>query len=726
MSEHVADADHIFEQRPEALLHFSGEKRLPIIYQTESAECGLACLAMIAGYYGYETDLNSLRRRFSVSTQGMHLKHLADVAGQMDFTSRAIRADMEELDDLSLPCIIHWGVNHFVVLKKITANKYVIHDPASGARTISRSEFSNFFTGVLLELRPTQKFIAGKDTKKLKLSDFWSKITGLKRSLAQILFLSLALQLFGVAAPFYMQLVVDKVIGQANYSLLWVIASGFTLLFLVQLCVSALRDYIILYLSNRLSIQMAANLFFHLIRLPMDYFSKRHMGDIISRFGSLAQVRHLLTTGFVSALIDGLMTLVTLTAMFLYSVKLTFIVLIVVVVYALLRVVLYQPFRELNEERILASARENTHFMESVRAIQAIKIFQRENDRQNQWLNRLADVLNKDIKISRWSIGYGSINGFLFGMENIVVIFLAATTVIDGHMSLGMLYAFISFKSSFIRSVDSLISQAIEYKMLEIHLDRLSDITFAKAEEIAAHNILSTVSASDSNRIINDRTNSKNLDLKGKIEVKNLGFHYDGDDQYVFKNVSFTINAGETAAITGPSGCGKTTLLKCLMGLIQPTEGEILIDDKPIKSVTSYRSQIAGVMQDDQLVSGDIAENIAFFALNIDLNQVHKCAQLACIYEDILRMPMQFNSLIGDMGASLSGGQKQRIVLARALYREPRILFMDEATSHLDIANEALVNENINALRMTRILVAHRPETVRSAGRQINMADFLL
>jgi ATP-binding cassette subfamily B protein RaxB len=188
--------------------------------------------------------------------------------------------------------------------------------------------------------------------------------------------------------------------------------------------------------------------------------------------------------------------------------------------------------------------------------------------------------------------------------------------------------------------------------------------------------------------------------------------------------VSFVINPGETVAITGASGCGKTTLLKCLMGLVTPSEGEILIDDKPIKSVTTYRSQIAAVMQDDQLISGDIAENIAFFALDTDWEQVYKCAELACIRDDILKMPMQFNSLIGDMGASLSGGQKQRIVLARALYREPRILFMDEATSHLDITNEALVNENINALKMTRILVAHRPETVRSAGRQINMADY--
>jgi ATP-binding cassette subfamily B protein RaxB len=710
----------MFEKRPESLLQFSGAKHLPMVYQTESAECGLACLAMIASYHGYKTDLNSLRRRFAVSAHGTHLKHLADIAGRMDLASRAVRAELKELEYLQLPCIIHWGINHFVVLKKISTKKYCIHDPSSGARSISREEFSQQFTGVALELRPTQKFAMGTDVKKLKLSDFWSKITGLKRSLSQIFFLSLALQIFSVAVPFYMQLVVDKVIGQTNYSLLWVIAGAFGLLLLIQLCASALRDYVILYLSNRLSIQMAANLFFHLIRLPMDYFSKRHMGDIVSRFGSLSQVRHLLTTGFITALIDGLMTLITLTAMFLYSVKLALVVLAVVIVYMVLRALLYQPFKQLNEERILAGARENTHFMESIRAIQAIKIFQRENDRQNQWLNRLADVLNKDIKISRWSIGYGTINGFLFGFENIVIIFLAASAVIDGRMSLGMLYAFVSYKSSFIHSVDSLISQVIGFKMLQIHLDRLSDITFSTVEDVASHD----TQPSSSTDITTKNVAFARQNITGKIEVRNLCFRYEGDDKDIFNNINFIINPGETVAITGASGCGKTTLLKCLMGLVTPTEGEILIDDKSIKSVTNYRSQIAAVMQDDQLISGDIAENIAFFALNIDWNKVHQCAELACIYNDIIKMPMQFNSLIGDMGASLSGGQKQRIVLARALYREPRILFMDEATSHLDITSESLVNKNINALGMTRILVAHRPETVRSAGRQINMADF--
>ncbi len=707
-------------QRPEKLLSFDSKKKLPVIYQTEAAECGLACLAMIAGYYGHDTDLNSIRRRFPVSTRGMHLKHLVDIAGQMNMVARAVGAEINELEDLQLPCIIHWGINHFVVLRSYNKRKAVIHDPSFGERVVSSKELNANFTGIALELLPTTEFTPVKEKRLLKLSDFWSSITGLKRSLAQIIFLSLVLQVFVIASPFYMQLVIDKVIMQNNLTLIWAIASGFSILLFVQIVVSALRQYVILYLSSRLNIQMAGNLFFHLIRLPLDYFTKRHMGDIISRFGSLAQVRELLTTGLVSALIDGLMAIITLTAMFFYSVKLTLIVLVILAIYTLLRVALYQPFKQLNEEVLIASAKESSHFMESIRAIQAIKIFQRENDRQAQWQNKLADVLNKNIHISRWGIGYGSINSLLFGIENILIIFITASIVLEGYFTLGMLYAFISFKSSFIGSIDNLINQAIQFKMLDIHLHRLSDIAFADTEKATASLASHTPDPMKPAQGFASGVNS----LKGKIEAKNISYRYDGTDEYVFKNISFVIQPQETVAIVGPSGCGKTTLMKCIMGLMEPSEGSILIDDVPLASFHGYRSQIASVMQDDQLISGDIAENIAFFDAHLDWEKIYKSAQMACIHEDILKMPMQYNTLIGDMGSSLSGGQKQRIVLARAFYRDPRILFMDEATSHLDVTNEALVNNHINALAITRVLVAHRPETVKCAGMQINMADF--
>ncbi|WP_105102111.1 peptidase domain-containing ABC transporter [Microbulbifer pacificus] len=695
--------------RPEQLLHFSTSRRLPVILQTEAAECGLVCLAMIAGFHGYDTDLASLRRRFHISSHGTNLKTLMDMAGRLHLAGRALRLELAHLGELQLPCVLHWDMNHFVVLKSVQAKRVTIHDPAIGERVLERTEFDQHFTGVALELTPTDDFKAGADRQRLTLGHFWSRITGLKRNLVQILLLSLLLQLFAIVAPFYMQTVVDDVILRSDDNLLLVLALGFGLLLIIQTGTSALRDWVILHISSRLNMQMAANLFRHLIRLPMSYFSTRHMGDVVSRFGSVNQVRELLTTGLVAAVVDGIMALITLAAMFFYDVKLTLIVILVVLLYAVLRLLLYRPLRLLTEEQIVAQAKHDTHFMESVRAIQTIKLFQRENDRQGQWHNRLADTLNKQIRITRWNIGYDTINRLLFGLENLLVTYFAATAVMGNILSVGMLYAFMSYKTRFVESMDALIIKWIELKMLGLHLDRLSDIVFTPTESI------------DPQSALLEHNDPSIQPLRGRIEVRNLSFRYGEAEAPSFQNLNFTIEAGETVAIVGPSGCGKTTLLKCLMGLLEPTEGEILIDGQPLKQLPYYRNQIAGVMQDDQLLAGTIADNIACFEPQLDIQRIVYCAGLACIHEEILRMPMQYNTLVGDMGTSLSGGQKQRIVLARALYRAPRILFMDEATSHLDVNNETMVNDHIQQLTFTRVLVAHRPETVKSAGRQITL-----
>jgi len=705
--------------RPEYLLKFSRGNRLPVIVQTEMAECGLSCLAMIACYYGFETDLSSLRRRFTISSHGAGLKHVMEMATRLHFAPRALRVDTEDLPNVQLPCVLHWSMNHFVVLKSIKKGHYTLHDPATGERVLDEKTFNQEFTGIVLELTPTQAFKKGEEKETLKLNHFWSNIIGLKRSLAHIILLSMLLQIFAVASPFYMQTIVDDVLVRQDKNLLIVLALGFSLLMLIQLGTTALREFVILHMSNRLGMQMSVNLFRHLIRLPMDYFGKRHIGDIVSRFGSLTKVRTLLTTGLVTAVVDGVMALITLIAMFFYDINLSLIVMCIVVLYGLLRWSMYRPFKLLTEESIVASAKENSHFMESMRAIQTIKIFQRENDRQYQWQNRLADVMNKNIYLSKWGIGYSTLNGFLFGIENIVVVYFAATAVMGNMISLGMLYAFMSYKSRFISSMDSLITQWIEFNMLGLHLNRLADIAFT-APENSETDINSAI---DETGTFNPTRLIQPAFIVGKIEVKNLGYRYGESEALVFKNLNFIIHPGETVAITGASGSGKTTLLKCLMGLIEPTEGEIFIDDKSIKRLSHYRSQIAAVMQDDQLLTGDIADNIACFAPEIDLAKVHACAQMACIHNEIQNMPMNYNTLVGDMGTGLSGGQKQRVILARALYREPRILFMDEATSHLDVNNESVVNDHIKQLNITRVIVAHRPETVRSAGRQITLGS---
>lgn len=690
--------------RPETKLTFRFCRTLPVVLQTEEAECGLACLAMVAGFHGHKTDLTSLRHLYPISAHGATLKQIMDFSQHMGLAPRALRLELADITKLQVPCILHWEMKHFVVLKKASRKGLVIHDPAVGQRYVSVEDAADQFTGVALELSPTQEFEQGEQSQKLSIRHFWTQITGLRRSLILVLILSLCLQLFAIVSPYFVQIVVDDVILRADVNLLKILALGFLLLLFIELATQYIRQYVILNLSSKLNVQMAANVFRHLIRLPLGYFSKRHIGDLVSRFGSLTTIRELLTTGLVAVVVDGLMAVITLIVMFWYNTQLTFIVLAVVFLYATLRYLLYRPLRILNEEHINAAAKENSHFIESMRAIQSIKLFEKETDRQNQWHNCLTDSLNKDIRISRWRIGFDTANRFLFGIENIAIIYCAAIAVTNNLLTVGMLYAFISYKSRFISAMDQLIAKWIEFKMLDLHFDRLSDIVFTPKDPALIENDL-----------IREPTQAEAV--RGHITIQNLCFSFDGCDAPLFHNLNLNVCAGETVAIVGPSGSGKSTLLKCIMGLFSYQSGSIMIDGQAIANWRSYRQQIAAVMQDDQLLSGNIADNIACFDVEVDFHRVTKCALLACIHDEIMQMSMQYNTLVGDMGTNLSGGQKQRLLLARALYKQPRILFMDEATSHLDTANERHINQHIKDLSITRVIIAHRPDTIAMADK---------
>ncbi|GMM85537.1 peptidase domain-containing ABC transporter [Pseudoalteromonas sp. MTN2-4] len=685
-------------------LQFWSRNSLPIILQSEAAECGLASLAMVACYHGYQTDLVSIRQKFSISLEGATLLDIMGFAEQLKLSTRPLRIELEDLDALQTPCILHWDLNHFVVLKKANEKRIVIHDPAKGEKTLTLEEASKHFTGVALELTPTKDFEKQESKPTLRFSDFWSRISGLKRSLLLIFLLSLLLQVFTLAAPYYIQLVIDDVVLTGDTSLLTVLAVGFFLVLVFEIATNALRGFTLLHFGNQMNIQLGANLFHHLVRLPISYFEKRHMGDVVSRFGSLQQVKQLLTTGVIEAIIDGLMAIITLAMIFFYSPTLSAVVLVAVFAYAGVRIAMYKPYRAISEQEIMARAEENSNFMETVRGIQTIKLFGSEVKREGQWQNRYANAINQNIRIGNFNIGYEAINRALFGIENIVVVYLAAHLVIQGGFSTGMLFAFMSYKRQFMEKTANLIEKFIEFKMLGLHFERIADIALTEKEDLQP-------------------TNIKRHSIEGDIEIKGVSFAYSDATPNVLDNLSLKIKAGESVAITGPSGCGKSTLLKLLLGLNKAKSGEVLIDGVPLEQIGArqYRQQIAAVMQDDELLSGSVSDNIAFFDSPVDMERVVYCAQLAAIHDDIAQMPMGYDSLIGDMGSSLSGGQKQRIILARALYKQPKILFMDEATSHLDTNLEADINEAVSRLDITRVIIAHRKETIASADREIKL-----
>ncbi len=686
------------------LLNYKWGKRLPIMLQSERAECGLVCVAMIANYHGKKIGLSSLRRNLSVSLKGTTFNDLIKVADELNLTSRPVKLDLDSLKHLKVPCILHWSLDHFVVLKSVKNNVFIIHDPAVGIREMKVDEVSKYFTGVALELTPTSNFKKNEINEPVKLNDFWSSMTGLKRKLLQIFILSLLLQIFAIASPLYMQIVIDDVVISEDVDLLFVIALGFLGVLLFDITITLLRSSMILYLGTQLNIQMASNLFRHLFKLPMEYFEKRHVGDVISRFGSLENIKQLLTTGVIETIVDGIMAIGLLIMMFIYSPILGLIVLITLALYLLIRILLYRPYRLLTEEYIVASAKQNSNFIETVRGVQSIKLFGKEVHMNTLWLNNYANSINADIKISKLNINYRFINGLMFGIENILVIYIAALSVIDGRITIGMLFAFISYKIQFIRKASALVERFIEFKMISLHLERLADIIHTETEP--------TVKKSSFKNKIN-----------GSLTLENICFRFSDNEPNILTNYNIEIPQGETVVIYGSSGSGKTTLMKIMLGLIKPNKGKILIDGYDIHQIglSCYREMVATVMQDDLLFSGSIADNICLFEIGANQNKIEECAKMAAIHKDITVMPMSYLTLVGDMGSCLSGGQKQRILLARALYKNPKILFLDEATAHLDPDLERSINETIKNLNITRIIIAHRQETLSLASRTIEL-----
>ncbi len=687
-------------------LMFNRYKQVPLILQTEVAECGLACIAMIANYYGYQTNLNELRQRYSISLKGANIKNLSTLAENLNFSTRAVKLDLDAVDNLQLPCVLHWNMNHFVVLTKVSRNHFTVNDPATGIKKLSREAFSKHFTGVALEFRPAQSFEKKEEEITMKLSDLWGQISGLKRAFFQVFKLSVMLQVFALITPFYMQIVVDDVIVGNNTELLTLLGLGFGLLVLIGASTELLRSYIVMYLSNQLNVQIATNLFRHLLRLPAQFFEKRHIGDVLSRFRSLDHIRDLLTTGLIESIVDGMLVIVTLVMMYIYNGLLASIVISFVLLYGAIRILFFPKLRQYSEEAIYAEAHERTNFLETIRASESIKLFGKENQRQSVWSNRFAKAINADIQVNKFTFSFKAAENLLFGIEGVVVIYLGATFVLSGELSVGMLFAFIAYKLHFSTKAAAVIGKYIDYKMLGLHLNRIADIALTPVEEIG------------------ERVDSQK-NIKGQITVSDIYYQYSKEEPLVLNGASFAFEAGKSTAIIGPSGCGKTTLVKIMLGLLQPDKGKVLLDGVDVShlGLANYRPVVAAVMQNDHLLSGSLMENITFFSNEVDKDFAIECSKMAQIHDDICNMPMGYESFIGDMGSSLSGGQQQRLLLARALYKKPLVLFLDEATSHLDRSLEFKVSDAIKKLNITRIIIAHRKETIKTADNIIILKE---
>ena len=687
------------------LLDLRWQRRVPVIHQTETAECGLACLAMICGHFGKNIDLISLRRKFNLSARGANLAGINGIAEQLGMVTRALSLELDELGALKMPCILHWDFSHFVVLVSVKRNRYVLHDPARGRRYLGREEMSRYFTGIALEVWPGSEFQAETQQTRISLRSLINSIYGIKRTLAKIFCLSVVIEAINLVMPVGTQLVMDHAIPAGDRGLLTLISAGLMFFILLRAAVSMLRAWSSLVMSTLINVQWQSGLFDHLLRLPLAFFERRKLGDIQSRFDSLDTLRATFTTSVIGLIMDSIMVVGVFVMMLLYGGYLTWIVLCFTTIYIFIRLVTYGNYRQISEECLVREARAASYFMETLYGIATVKIQGMVGIRGAHWLNMKIDAINSGIKLTRMDLLFGGINTFVTACDQVVILWLGAGLVIDNQMTIGMFVAFSSFRGQFSERVASLTSFLLQLRIMSLHNERIADIALHEKEEkkpeieIVAH--MGPIS----------------------LETNGLSYRYDSQSAPIFSALSLSVAPGESVAITGASGAGKTTLMKVLCGLFEPDSGRVLINGIDIRQmgINNYHRMIACVMQDDRLFSGSIRENICGFAEEMDEEWMVECARASHIHDVIMNMPMGYETLIGELGEGLSGGQKQRIFIARALYRKPGILFMDEATSALDSESEHFVNVAIKNMNITRVIIAHRETTLKTVDRVISI-----
>jgi ATP-binding cassette subfamily B protein RaxB len=672
----------------------------PVILQAETSECGIACIAMIANHYGNHMDLATARTHFGTSPRGATLEDLSIYATQIGLSARGLRTEPDELRFLRTPCILHWDMNHFVVLDHVSSKWIDIRDPAAGTRRVSFGEVATRFTGVVLELTPSHDFVPAAPPPRVSIRSLLGRVDGLKGSSVQVLTLGLALELLALLAPLFMMLVVDEVLASSDRELLVALALGFGLLIVIQVALRTMRSWVLLYLSTSLDLQWLNNVLAHLLRLPLRWFQSRHLADVVSRLQSVTAIQQTLTTSFIEAVIDGVMSLLMLGVMLLYSPKLVVVVVSSICAYYFMRVFLWRALRDATEQRLANGARQESHLLEMIRGIQAVKLFSKEHERLGKWRNLAVDTSNSALHVEKLNLALRGGSSLIFGAQGILVVFIGANLCLSQQLTVGALFAFVAYKDQFTQRFTHLLDFIFQLRLLSVHAERLADVALEPAEATPTY------------------SSQTGLPVSGAVEFCEIGFGYGTNEPWILRNFSARINPGECVGIAGPSGCGKSTLMKILLKLVVPEEGVVKVDGIDVRRVgTKLYSAVGTVMQDDCLFAGTIAENIHFFSELPDVNLVRQCARVACIDDEIEQMPMQYNTLIGDMGSTLSGGQRQRILLARALYKAPRILFLDEATSHLDVVAERRISDAIRGMNITRFVIAHRPETLSAVDR---------
>ena len=680
-----------------------GVRKIPFVQQMEWTDCGAACLAMILGFHGRDVPLARVRDELGLARDGVTARNILEAGTRLGLIGRGVKVDITKLPLLARGSVLHWEFNHFVVFDRIGKRGVRILDPAVGIRDVPLEQFADSFTGVALELSPAPDFRAQKGVGNLsRLRRYARELLSERRVFDRIVIISLILRALALVLPLLTSVIVDQVVPRSDYNLLLVAGLAVVMMVGFNAICEVMRAHLLMHLRTVLDVRSTLGFLDHLVKLPFRFFQQRSDGDLMMRLGSNGTVREMVTSKSLAALLDGTFVLLYGAIVFAVSAKLGAIVVVLVALEILVYVLARGKYMRLMAENLEREAKAQSFLVQLLGGIETLKCSGVEQQAVENWSNLYADELNIQLRRGVMDARVDAVRQAIATLAPILLLTIGAMSVMKGEMTLGTMLAMNSLATSLFGPLSQLVESALDLQLARPHIDRVDDV-------------LETATEQDPDAIHTAH------EIRGEISTRDLSFRYAHNMPLVVDGVTLDIPAGSAVAIVGPSGSGKTTLLNLLAGLYQPTSGSVFYDGRRLADVDvrGVRRQVGFVPQHPYVFGASLRDNIALTRPDADLDRIMAAARVACLHDDILEMPMGYDTPVADGGASLSGGQRQRIALARAVLRQPAVMFIDEGTSALDNATEARVIANVERLRCTRITIAHRLTTIQNS-------DFIL
>ncbi len=675
-----------------------GKQRIPFVQQMQWTDCGAACLTMVLNYHGRNVSLDTIRDEMGIARDGVSAGEILKVAERHGMSGRGLRLEPEDFYYLPRATILHWEFSHFVVFERASKKGVQIIDPAIGPRLVPWAAFSRSFTGVAIEVAPSDRFQKQKINNPAPIKTLFKEVLAEKSEVRRVVALSVLMRLFGLTVPLLTGLVVDRVVPRNDASLLWILGLGLTAIVVFSAISNLIRTHLLLRLRVKLDTRMTLGFLEHLCSLPIQFFQRRSAGDLMMRVRSNAIVRDQVTSQTFSVILDAIFALFYLVIIAWMSPLLGVVAVGLAVINTLMFFMAKGKNVNLMSASLEAQAKSQHEMVQMLEGIQTLKCAGAEQRAVQKWANLYADEIN--ISVQQGGIGatVDSFRSAIEGLAPVIILSLGAVQVLQGNLSLGTMLAVNSLAVGLFAPISALLATAISVQTLRSYLTRIADV-------------MKTPSEQDPSQVAMAHP------LRGRITAQKVRFSYGPKLPPVVNDVTLDIEPGTTVALVGASGSGKSTLASLLVGIVQPQAGRILYDGRNLSEMDmrSVRQQVGVVPQAPYLFSGTIRENIALAYPEATLERIEHAARLACIHQDIKAMPLGYDTPVPAGGTTLSGGQRQRIAIARALLVGPSVLLLDEATSALDSITEHQVMRNLDQVGCTRFLIAHRLTTVVQA-----------